>query len=139
MRNLKSIEKSKELLKKYISTFVREVEVLLHNPQYSIFKVWFKYSSSTHFPNKSVQIKKELKNEDIERETFIILDKTNSNNIKSYKTTNLLSIDKGSVIKILEREFGKKNKVLKFNLSEIHLMVKEGFLIEYPFIKLEVY
>lgn len=78
--NLSTIEASKEQLKKYINSFVQEINILQHNVQYTALEVVIKDFTiskeySDYFADK-LPIKMEL--------GYIILDKRVTRNIKGY-------------------------------------------------------
>lgn len=113
--NINKIEDSKELLKKYINTFIYRIKILEHNTKYTVLEVavrdyTYLTNFSEHIPVNFPVIK------DLE---YIILDKTITRNIKgAYYTADLssylytpqseLSIDE--VIPFIKNEL-KKNKI----------------------------
>jgi DNA invertase Pin-like site-specific DNA recombinase len=87
--NLGKIESSKELLKQYINLFVDNIRIKLHNNKYTILIVTLK--------NYSKLGKKSLKfggykmdDGELEKYTFILLDKRQTLKIKMFKATTVI-------------------------------------------------
>ena len=98
-KNLETIEKSKELLKKYINTFVESIEVIFHDPTYTIIKICFKIFSKPRInflTNHSIRIE----DSEIERFSYVILNKSVTQDIKAVKTTKSVRFEKGKVITV---------------------------------------
>ncbi len=78
--NLSTIEASKELLKKYINSFVQEINILQHNIQYTVLEVVINdFTISKDFSDYFVEklpIKLEL--------AYVVLDKRITRNIKGF-------------------------------------------------------
>jgi len=98
-KNLVTIEKSKELLKKYINTFVESIEVVFHNPTYTIVKISFKIFSKPRInflTNHSIK----MDDAEIERFSYVLLDKSVTQNIKAVKTTKSVRFEKDNVVRV---------------------------------------
>lgn len=78
--NLSAIESSKELLKKYINSFVQEINIIQHNVQYTVLEVVIKdftiSKDYTEIFKGTLPIKLEL--------AYIVLDKRITRDIKGY-------------------------------------------------------
>jgi DNA invertase Pin-like site-specific DNA recombinase len=84
--NIYNIEKSKDLLKLYVSYFLNSIDVMLHTNRYTILKLNIKRSS--RIPSMFViNGKKELLNL-----RYLLVDKSNTLKIKAYSTTRPLEI-----------------------------------------------
>jgi site-specific DNA recombinase len=139
--NLKTIEESKELLKKYINLFVDKIEIIIHNPSYSVIRVKFKITSFSFLPNP---IDKDLTGTfddgKLSFYTDIILDKRNSQKVKSYKTT--FSIHKTinqRTFMIVDTKTPKIVKRTKINFSDLEKSENKQYFKRFDFTKLNVY
>jgi DNA invertase Pin-like site-specific DNA recombinase len=78
--NLSTIEASKELLKKYINSFVQEINIILHNIQYTVLEVvindFIISKDYTDYFDEKIPIKLEL--------AYVVLDKRITRNIKGF-------------------------------------------------------
>jgi DNA invertase Pin-like site-specific DNA recombinase len=98
-KNLETIEKSKELLKKYINTFVESIEVIFHDQTYTIIRICFKIFSKPRInflTNHSIK----MDDAEIEKFSYVLLDKSVTQNIKAVKTTKSVRIEKNNVIRV---------------------------------------
>jgi DNA invertase Pin-like site-specific DNA recombinase len=108
-QSVKKIEKSKVLLKQYINAFVEEVDPIVHNTKFSILSLKFKQSTKDRnkyihtLPNNS---------DGFFKETFLLIDKTYTLGIKTYKTdVPITLIDKPN--KAFDLDKIKNNNVWK--------------------------
>lgn len=137
--NLDLIERSKELLKRYINLFVSKINIVLQSTRYTIVEVNFNLYSShpiteLKFPSKrkGVKLFSELKSK-----TWVVIDKFNSQQIKTYKTTEDLRLtnDKKG-IKITDTKSQKKKEVT-IPLDEIELLNHKDLIDRFLFFKLK--
>jgi hypothetical protein len=148
--NIKTIEGSKELIKKYINLFVDSLDLILHNSRYTIIKVnYSKTIVKMHIQEKlssvilNPNIKRFTKSDFVidsgkELKTYIILDKINPQKIKSYKTESSISLSeqKESI------KFGiNKNdtKGIEISLNELDSVNNKSYFIPFKFEKLDLY
>ena len=139
--NLKTIEESKELLKKYINLFVDKIDIIIHNTSYSVIRLKFKIDSFSFLPNP---IKKNslgaFDDGEIGLYTNIILDKRNSQKVKSYKTT--ISIQKSNnqrSLLLVDTKTPKIVKRTKIELCDLEKPENKKYFTSFKFIKLNVY
>lgn len=143
-KNINSIEESKDMIKKYINLFIGSIEIILHNSSYSIIKV--KYSTTIikmkiHRHLMEMTQKKKLQeiidDSGLELDTYIILDKNHSQDIKTYKSTKPIysSPIKDTIL------LGSKNitKGIKISLDEVDSKVIKPYFKMFDFIKLTFY
>lgn len=100
IKNLKEIENSRELLKKYIMYFVKRIEILSHNKQFTILKIHFKQYNVVEKRIIHPDGKVEIPDNEFGVFTFIFLDKRTTRNIKAIKATRNLTILTGDKIKL---------------------------------------
>jgi hypothetical protein len=134
--NIENIENSKELLKKYINLYVDSIELLLHNPKFTILKLKFKIYSEIKI--KREPGKKIISEGEIGVYSNIILDKRNSNLIKSYKTNEEIKVLDNENIKT-RVEDANVPKFKKINLSDLQNFKKSKFIKPLEFIKISAY
>ncbi|MCX6204480.1 MAG: recombinase family protein [Bacteroidetes bacterium] len=131
--NINNIENSKELLKKYINLYVDCIEILLHNPKFTILKLKFKIYSERKIKIKTG--KKMISDAEIGVYSNIILDKRNSNLIKSYKTNEYIKVLDNENIRT-KVEDANLPKLKNINLSELQNLKKSKFIKPFEFIKI---
>lgn len=131
--NIITIEKSKELLKKYINIFVWKIEILLHNQNYSVIKVYFRYYSQKV---RSINSTGEVELEELKRFTYIILDKTHSQDIKSYKTVYSIIIDKNGQVQLSDMQTIGVQKIMKVPLDELNQQPLKKYFKKFEYNKL---
>ena len=131
--NIKTIEKSKELLKKYINIFVWKIEILLHNQNYSVIKVYFRYYSQKV---RSINSTGEVELEELKRFTYIILDKTHSQDIKSYKTVYSIIIDKNGQVQLSDMQTIGVQKIMKVPLDALNQQPLKTYFKKFEYNKL---
>ena len=98
-KNLETIEKSKELLKKYINTFVESIEIIFHDQTYTILKISFRIFSKPRInflTNHSILIEES----EIDKFSYVILNKSVTQNIKAVKSTKSFKFESGKFIKV---------------------------------------
>lgn len=136
--NLKSIEESRELLKKYISYFVQEIRIILHNNKYSALLVVFK-----NFENQSMRDiameKKSIANDEYIKHTYILVDKIETLKIKAIKSIMPLKFKENDIV-VIE---GKKLQIDKlfelFKTKDKPNKSQFDFIKEFKFDKLKAY
>ena len=110
--------------------------MLLHNPKFTILKLKFKIYSE--IKSKLKHGRKKISDGEIGVYSNIILDKRNSNLIKSYKTSEYIEvIDNDNIRTKIETDSLPKMK--KINLSELQNFKKSKFIKPLEFIKLSAY
>jgi DNA invertase Pin-like site-specific DNA recombinase len=139
--NLETIEESKELLKKYINLFVDKIDIIVHNASYSVIRVKFKIDSFSFLPKP---IKKNQLGEwddgELDLYTNIILDKTNSQNIKLYKTTtSIQKTTNNRTILLVDTKTPKIVKRTKIDLQDLGNRENKQYFKSCSFTKLNVY
>jgi hypothetical protein len=143
-KNIKPIEASKELLKKYINLFIQRINILYHSHKFSVIYVSntpaiarFKIIQSMEKINKKASIKEITAGASSLLNTYIILDKSNSQNIIAYKTNQNIKIDKLEDTISVTSLLGKKET--KIHLSELTSAKYNKMFNQYEFSKLSVY
>ena len=139
--NLETIEESKELLKKYINLFVDKIDIIVHNTSYSVIRVKFKIDSFSFLPKP---IKKNplgrWDDGELDLYTNIILDKTNSQNIKLYKTTtSIQKTTNNRTILLVDTKTPKIVKKIKIDLQDLGNRENKQYFKSCNFTKLNVY
>jgi DNA invertase Pin-like site-specific DNA recombinase len=139
--NLETIEESKELLKKYINLFVDKIDIIVHNTSYSVIRVKFKIDSFSFLPKP---IKKNplgrWDDGELDLYTNIILDKTNSQNIKLYKTTTSIhKTTNNRTILLVDTKTPKIVKRTKIDLQDLGNRENKQYFKSCNFTKLNVY
>jgi len=139
--NLETIEESKELLKKYINLFVDKIDIIVHNTSYSVIRVKFKIDSFSFLPKP---IKKNplgrWDDGELDLYTNIILDKTNSQNIKLYKTTtSIQKTTNNRTILLVDTKTPKIVKKTKIDLQDLGNRENKQYFKSCNFTKLNVY
>jgi DNA invertase Pin-like site-specific DNA recombinase len=139
--NLETIEESKELLKKYINLFVDKIDIIVHNTSYSVIRVKFKIDSFSFLPKP---IKKNplgrWDDGELDLYTNIILDKTNSQNIKLYKTTtSIQKTTNNRTILLVDTKTPKIVKRTKIDLQDLGNRENKQYFKSCNFTKLNVY
>jgi hypothetical protein len=139
--NLESIEKSRELLKKYINLFVDKVEIIIQNPSYSVIRVKFKIESDSFLSfEQSNSLAAKSHEGELELYTNIILDKRNTLNIKSYKSTfSILKSNSKTSILLVDSKKPKIKKKLKIDLEDLENPEYSSYFKPFNFSKLDVY
>ncbi len=102
--NLKEIENSSELLKKYINYFVENVEILLHNSNFTALKVNFKIYSELEV-HSIAKGKRIIEDGEFTKSTYVILDKTTTLNIRAVKSIKPLKFKPNSTFQIGSKYF----------------------------------
>jgi len=133
--NIDAIEKSKELLKKYINLYVEEIRVLSHNSRFSILKIKFKIYGKYRVVESISNRSRIIEDAELDKYVFLILDKRNPNNILCYKTSDFLEIIDDETIKI-KVEDDDKSDVTKINISDLLPAKKSKHIKSVNFIKL---
>jgi DNA invertase Pin-like site-specific DNA recombinase len=140
-KNLNIIEKSKDLLKKYISTYVNKIQVLLHNRDYTVLKIFFRV-----FSHMESSVYKEG---DLDEVTYLILEKDVTQDIKLYVGNTLIKqcSPKTSTIKLVDNSLRKPsnkysdksfpNPVI-INLKLIRNGIYSQYFKQIPLIKLGI-
>lgn len=142
--NIKTIEESKELIKKYINLFVGRLDIIMHNSRYTIIKVNYskmiikmKIQDQLMSNSQKMSVKSITNDSDLKLNTFIILDKRNPQKIKSYKTEKsiIATEQKDSIM------FGIKNitKGVKVSLEELDSETNKSSFSQFKFEKLNLY
>lgn len=142
--NIKTIEESKELIKKYINFFVDSLDLILHNSRYTIIKVNYskmiikmKIQDQLLSNSQKMTVKSITNDSDLKLNTFIILDKRNPQKIKSYKTEkSIIATEQNDSIM-----FGIKNitKGVKVSLGELDSETNKSSFSQFKFEKLNLY
>lgn len=135
--NLSAIEKSKNLLKKYINIFVEDIRLLYHNTRFTIISINFnKYGHD--------QLKKisegtaEYNEAHYTKYTFVILDKKQTLKIRAVKTNLPITVLEQNKIKVSKFELSLAQIFENLSIaSEKKAILKE--FIEVEFQKLKVY
>ncbi len=137
--NLDLIDKSKELLKKYINLFVEKIDITLHNSSFSIIKVTFKIDSGYGVDISKIKLIPGVTIDfPITPTTFIVLDKRRSLQIKSYKSNlNIQTTDKEGIIKITLPE--KPKAPVRVSLNELQSSQNRSYFKKFKIYKLNVY
>jgi hypothetical protein len=137
--NLDLIDKSKELLKKYINLFVERIDIILHNPSFSIIKVTFKIDSRYGLDISKIKLIPGVTPDfPLERTTYITLDKRHSQNIKSFKSSLIIqTTDKEDKIKITSPE--KPKESVRVSLNELQSIQNKQYFKKFKIYKLNVY
>lgn len=143
-KNINSIEESKDMIKKYINLFIGSIEIILHNSRYSIIKV--KYSTTIikmkihgHIMEMTQQkkLKDIIDDSGLELDSYIILDKNHSQDIRTYKSNKSIysSPIKDTIL------IGSKNitKGIRISLDEVGSKVNKPYFKEFDFNKLTFY
>ena len=139
--NLNTIEKSKDLLKKYISTYVNKIQVLLHNRDYTVLKIFFRV-----FSHMESSVYKEG---DLDEVTYLILEKNVTQDIKLYVGYTLIKqcSSKTSIIKLVDNSIRKPSKKyfeknssnrVTINLKLIRNGIYSQYFKQIPLIKLGI-
>lgn len=137
--NLELIDKSKDLLKKYINLFVEKIEIILHNSSYSIIKVTFKINSRYEVDVSNIKLPPGVEFDfPIESTTYVILDKRQSQKIKSYKS-NLTIKTTNKEDKIIITSSEKSKKLINVNLNELQSTQNKSYFDRFMIYKLNVY
>lgn len=98
--NLSAIEKSKDLLKKYINIFVDDIRLHYHNTRFTIISVNFKKYGHDQF--KKVSRGKAVYSEaHYSKCTHVILDKKQTLKIRAVKTNLPISVQEQNTIKVM--------------------------------------
>jgi len=139
--NLESIEKSRELLKKYINLFVDKVEIIIQNPSYSVIRVKFKIESDSFLSfEQSNSLAAKSHEGELDLYTNIILDKRNTLNIKSYKSNfSILKSNSKTSILLVDSKKPKIKKKLKIDLEDLENPEYSSYFKPFNFSKLDVY
>lgn len=148
-KNIKTIEYSKELIKRYINLFVGSLDIILHNSRYTIVKV--NYSKTIIKMNIQKKLSSVILNPDIKKftkndfiidsglelKTYILLDKRNPQKIKSYKTDSSIFITKQN--DSIMFGINKNDKGIEISLKELESDNYKPYFIPFKFEKLDVY
>lgn len=141
INNLRTIEESKELLKKYINLFVDKVDILVHNSSYSVIRVKFKIDSHSFLLSKPTVYRTGLiQDGELEVYTNIILDKRHTLKVKSFKTT--ISIQKTNneeTIQLIDTKTPRKIKRTRVYLNDLENSKYKDYLKVFEFSKLKIY
>lgn len=148
-QNIKTIEDSKELIKKYINLFVGSLHIILHNSRYTIIKVNYsktiikmnireKLSSVILNPDMKRITKKDIITDSpLELKTYIILDKRNPQIIKSYKIESSITLNEQKDSIMLG--INDKDKGIEISLKELDSVNNNSYFIPFKFEKLDLY
>jgi hypothetical protein len=126
-KNLAKIEQSKLLVKKYTNLFVDNIEIIQHDLKYSIVKVNFKYFTKSLITKFEYNMTK-ISDSELNYQTFFILDKNRTLDIKMVKTNvqisfvgngNIKLINKILPIKVLFSKIDEENIKNEPRLKEI--------------------
>lgn len=126
-KNLVKIEQSKLLVKKYTNLFVDNIEIIQHDLKYSIVKVNFKYFTKSPITKFEYNMTK-ISDSELNYQTFFILDKNRTLDIKMVKTNvqisfvgngNIKLINKILPIKVLFSKIDEENIKIEPRLKEI--------------------
>lgn len=134
--NLHSIEKSKDLLKKYVNLFIYKIEIILHNSRFSIFKVKFKYFTNTV---RSIDKKGNVVLSELKLNTFLILDKTITQDIKLFKSVYSIVLIGKDEIMLADLQNVKKRKFLNILLGEIDKPIYKSYFKSIEPVNLGIY
>ena len=135
--NLTNIERSKELLKKYINIFVEKIYVHLHNKRFSILSIHFTVHGNNRLVKQNEGIAEYIE-ASYNKNTFVILDKKQTLNIRAVKTNEKINIISNELIKVLNFEIALDKLFEPFEGNEYNKGILKEF-IEFDFQKLEVY
>ncbi len=125
--NIGQIESSRELLKKYINSFVKDIDILYHDTKYTILKVKIKDYTKFNFANEY----KSLETKDIYQISHLAIDKRITRDIKilhsvgyemenSNKTNELhKEIQNKVMIRILEGNDFTNRKLIPYTKLEL--------------------
>ena len=136
--NVDTIESSKEMIRDYIRYFIKKIDVLYHNSKFTMLKIIFANSSINELQGWNYNAIEEPENK-LLRNTYIILDKRRTLDIKAIKSFAPLKLDAGQKICIgsytfdLEELFDKHINSTKKN--EVNSIIFK----EFKFKKLNVY
>ncbi len=112
--DIDQIEQDKSLLKRYINTFVRNINILFQNNRYSVISVNFHYSVVS---KKKIAIGERMKIESpLGKGTCIFIDKSNTNNIKVVKT-NWLPVSFEDGFTFYQRDENSMSKIKKIKIG----------------------
>jgi hypothetical protein len=135
--NLSAIEKSKDLLKKYINIFVDDIRLHYHNTRFTIISINFKKYGYDQMKKVS-NGRAEFTDASYTKCTYVILDKKQTLKIRAVKTNLPISVLEQNLIKVmrfdvpLEKIFEKQDEKI-----ENRGVIKE--FKEIKFSKLDVY
>jgi hypothetical protein len=97
--NLKEIENSTELLKKYINYFIDSIEISLHNSNYTALKVNFRIYSDLEVQS-IVKGNRIIVDGEYTKSTYVILDKRTTLNIRAVKSIKPLKFKHNNTVQI---------------------------------------
>jgi DNA invertase Pin-like site-specific DNA recombinase len=138
--NMASIELSRDLLKQYVNYFVDSIDVLFHNTSYTVLKVNFiRYSILQRKRIDDGRVK--IDDGEYQRQTLVALDKTNTLNIKAFKSLRSFTINDSGSLNFSTFKIDIKSAFeYLYNLSENAVLKKElRDLKLFDFKKLPVY
>lgn len=98
--NLSAIEKSKNLLKKYINIFVDDIRLHYHNTRYTIISINFKKYGNDQM-KKVTDGRAEFIDAHYSKCTYVILDKKQTLKIRAVKTNLPISVLEQNTIKVM--------------------------------------
>ncbi len=116
LNNIQLIEKDKSLLKHYVNLFVSQINILFHSSKHTILEIGFK-KTSNDFNLKLNIDSKYAKDLPIEKKTYLLIDKTVTQNIQIRKITRSFKIEGENLI-ITNKRFNIIEKV-NFTMDEI--------------------
>lgn len=137
--NLDIIEKSKELLKKYINLFISKIKITFQGTRYTIIEVNFNFYS--HHPITETTIPKDLGEirlrTELNSKTWVVLDKKTTQQIKTYKTTEELRLTEDKQGIVISDSQSKRKKEITIPLDEIYLLKHKDLIDQFHFFKLK--
>lgn len=102
--NIDTIESSKSLLRNYIRYFIKKIKVLHHDSKFTVLKVIHTNSSMNELNDWKYNSHEEP-DKNVSRNTFIIIDKRRTLDIKAIKTYSPLTINASQKIRISSYTF----------------------------------
>jgi DNA invertase Pin-like site-specific DNA recombinase len=135
--NLKSIEASKELIKKYINIFVKNLHIHIHNKRFTVFSIHFNIHGNDIF-KKISNGQADFQEASYSKNTFVILDKKQTLKIRAFKTNQLIEVIDQSTIKALRWDIPLENIFKTFVGKPEEMGILKEFT-EFEFRKLNVY
>jgi hypothetical protein len=138
--NLDIIENSKELLKRYLNLFISKINIILQDTRFTIIEVNFNLYS--YHPISEQIVPKELYGgsrlvTELKSKTWVILDKINTQKIKTFKTTEGLKLTDNKKGIILTDSQSTRKKKVTIPLEDLHLLQNKDLIDQFLFFKLK--
>ena len=139
--NLDIIENSKELLKRYLNLFISKINIILQDTRFTIIEVNFNLYS--YHPITEIVIPKNLYGgrlvTSLKSKTWVILDKINTQNIKTFKTTEGLKLTNNKKGIILTDSQSTRTKKVTIPLEDVHLLQNKDLIDRFSLYKLKMF